>query len=102
MLLKTKGCEAVIAIDKCLSVTPIVKVHMLENVYEMLCESKIMYGIEMWGLSETWKELDNFHSRMWKKLMGILNCTASGCGEMELGRESKRGKCIGQTVIYWY
>jgi len=38
MLVKTKGCGAVIAIDKCLSVTPIVKVHMLENVYEMVCE----------------------------------------------------------------
>ena len=27
----------------------------------MLCESKIMYGIELWGLSEAqWKELDGF------------------------------------------
>jgi len=34
--------------------------------------------------------------------MGILNCTASVFGEVELGRESRRGKCIGQTVIYWY
>jgi len=35
MLVKTKGCEAVIAIDKCLSVTPIVK------VYETVCESTL-------------------------------------------------------------
>jgi hypothetical protein len=45
MMVKTKGYEALIAIDKCLSVTPSVKVHMLENIYEMVCESKIMYRI---------------------------------------------------------
>jgi hypothetical protein len=28
-------------------------------VYEMVYELKIMYGIEMWGFSEAWKELDN-------------------------------------------
>jgi len=28
---------------------------MLENVYEMVCESKTMYGIAVWGLSEAWK-----------------------------------------------
>jgi hypothetical protein len=25
----------------------------------MVYELKIMYGIEMWGFSEAWKELDN-------------------------------------------
>jgi len=28
-------------------------------VYEMASELKIMYGIEMWGFSKAWKELDN-------------------------------------------
>jgi hypothetical protein len=46
-LVKMKGDQALRAIDKCISVTPNIKVQMLENVYEMVCESKIMYGIEM-------------------------------------------------------
>ena len=43
MLVKTTGREALI--DKCLSVTPNVKVHMLENIHEMVCESKIIQGV---------------------------------------------------------
>ena len=38
LLVKTKGYQAVIAIDKCISVTPSVKVQMVENMYEMVCE----------------------------------------------------------------
>jgi hypothetical protein len=38
-------------------VTTDIKVEMLENIYEMVCESKIMYGIEIWGLNGAWKEV---------------------------------------------
>lgn len=31
---------------------------ILEDVYEMECESKLMYGVEMWALDEGWKEVD--------------------------------------------
>jgi len=34
---------------------------MSENIYERVCESKIMYGIEVRGLSEVWKELYKVH-----------------------------------------
>lgn len=30
---------------------------MLENIYEAICELKIICGMEMWKLSEAWKEL---------------------------------------------
>jgi hypothetical protein len=46
-LAKTEGYKAVILTDKCISVTPSVKVQMLGNVYEMVCEAKIMYGVEV-------------------------------------------------------
>jgi hypothetical protein len=48
-----------------------------------------MYGFEVWGLSEAWKEIDKTHSRFRKKLMGVPNCAASGFGEMEHGRDCK-------------
>jgi hypothetical protein len=46
-----------------------------------------MYEIEVWGLSEAWKESDKVLSRSYKKLMGILNCAANRSASMELGRE---------------
>jgi hypothetical protein len=61
-----------------------------------------VYGIEVWGLSEARKEIDKARSRFCKKLMGVPNCAASGFAEMELSREGRRGKCIGQIVKYWY
>jgi hypothetical protein len=40
---------------------------MLENMYGMVCESKIMYGIEVWGLNDAWKEVDKIHSTFCKQ-----------------------------------
>ena len=85
-----------------MSVTPSIKVQIIENRYEMLGESKITYGIEVWRLSESWKELGKVHRRFFKKLVGIPNCALNGLAEMELGRESRRGNCIGQILKYWY
>jgi hypothetical protein len=68
---------------------------MLQNTYEIVCESKIMYGNEMWGMSEAWKES---HIRFCKKLMAIQNCTPNEFAEMELGRKSRRGKCMAQII----
>ena len=31
-----------------------------------------------------------------KKLIGIVNCTANEFAEMQLSRESRRGKCLVQ------
>jgi hypothetical protein len=72
------------------------------NIYEMVCKSEIMYGIEVWGLNEAWKELDKVHSRFCKKLIGVPNCAANGFVEMELSRESRREKCLVQILKYWY
>jgi hypothetical protein len=58
---------AILAIDKCLSRTPNMRIQLLENVYEIVCESRMMYGAEIWGLDEGWKEVDIVHSRLCKK-----------------------------------
>lgn len=47
----------------------------------MLRKSKIMYGIELWRLSEAqWKELDKIQNRQvfCKNIMGTPNCVAYG------------------------
>jgi hypothetical protein len=43
------------------------RVKLLENIYEMVCESRWMYGAEMWGSEERWKEADIFQVRFCKK-----------------------------------
>jgi hypothetical protein len=38
-------------------------VKMLENIYEMMSESSIMYGTELWGVYDAWKQTDKIHDR---------------------------------------
>lgn len=45
-LAKTEVYEAVVPVEKCVPVTRCVKVQMLENVYEVVYETKIVYGFE--------------------------------------------------------
>ena len=59
----------------------------------MVCESKIVCGIEIGRLNGTWKEVDKIHSKFYKRLIGIQNYAANGFAEVELDRESRRGKC---------
>jgi hypothetical protein len=97
-----KGYQALRGIDKCIAVTPDIKMFMLENIYVMVRESKIMYGIEIWGLNGAWKEVDKMDSIFCIRIIGISNCAANGFAEMELGRESRRSKCLGRILKYWY
>jgi hypothetical protein len=46
----------------CIPLTPNIKIQMLENLYEMVCELQIMFSIEIWGLNGAWKEVDKVHS----------------------------------------
>jgi hypothetical protein len=39
---KVKGIQSLVATDKCLTRTPDMGVKLLENVYEMVCESRMM------------------------------------------------------------
>jgi hypothetical protein len=77
------------------------KVRTLENIYETLCESRIMHGIELRGLDEAWKDVDRIHGRFCKKILRLPRCAANGVAEMELGRYSGRGKAMWLAVKYW-
>ena len=64
---------------------------MLQNIYKVVCEYNIMYGIEVWACGEARIEYGKIHSRLCKKIMGVTNCAANGFAEIELGRDSRRG-----------
>jgi hypothetical protein len=51
-----------VAIEKRLTRTPDMEVKRLENVYEMVCESRMMYGVEIWRVEEGWKQIDKIDS----------------------------------------
>jgi len=51
-----------------------------------------VWGYNSKPLHEAWKEIDKTH-KFCKKLMGVPNCAAIRFAEMEVGRESMRGKC---------
>jgi len=35
----------------------------------MVCDSKVMYGIQLLRFTEAWEELDKVNGRIWKKLI---------------------------------
>jgi hypothetical protein len=45
-----KRNQTLAAAGKCLARTPDMRVKILENVYEIVCESRLMYGAEIRGL----------------------------------------------------
>jgi hypothetical protein len=61
----------------------------------------MMYGAEIWGLDEGWKETDIIHGRLCKKILGIPRFAANRVAEVELGRGSRRGKVLRLAVKYW-
>jgi hypothetical protein len=98
---KLKGLQSLVTIHKCLTRTPDMGVKLLGNVYEMVYESRMMYGVEIWGIEEGWKQIDKIHGRMCKKILGIPRFAANGVTELELGRDSRRGKVMNSLVTYW-
>lgn len=54
-----KGTQATVVIDRCLTKVPRnTDIKTSENIYDMACESKMMYGIEIFELGHHWIESD--------------------------------------------
>jgi hypothetical protein len=96
-----KGNQTLVAIDKCLARTPDMRVATLENIYEMLCESRMMYGVEMWGLEGGRKQIDRIHSKFCKVTLGMPRSAANNAAELELGSVSRRGKVLNRITKFW-
>jgi hypothetical protein len=60
-----------------------------------------MYGIEMWGLYEEWEKIDKIHCRFCKIILGVSRFSANNMAELELGRDSRRGKVLSMIAKYW-
>ena len=51
-LVTAKGYHSLLVVDKCVSVTPNIKIHTLESIYDIICGSEIRYEVEIWGFNE--------------------------------------------------
>jgi hypothetical protein len=52
-----KGHQSLVPTDKCLTRTVDMMVKLLENVYKMVCELRLMYGAKIRRLEEGWRRL---------------------------------------------
>jgi hypothetical protein len=47
------------------------KVKILENIYKMLSESRMIHAMEMWGSDGEEKEIDKIHRIFWKQIVEL-------------------------------
>jgi hypothetical protein len=52
MGIRTIGNQPLLAINKCLTRMPNMWLHVLQQIYEAMCESKILYGAEISGIGK--------------------------------------------------
>jgi hypothetical protein len=57
---EAKGNDTLTYADKCLERVILKNTQTLEDIYEMLCESRITYGVELWGLDKVCRKTDKY------------------------------------------
>jgi hypothetical protein len=71
------GKSALNSTNICVARAPNIEVKVLEQVHNALVESRMMTGVEIWGLEDGWKEVKKVHELFRKRLMGTPNTAAN-------------------------
>jgi hypothetical protein len=96
-----RGKSALNSINICMARAPNIEVKVAEQVYNALVESRMMAGVEIWGLEDGWKEIKKVHELFCKRVMGKPNTAANGACVRELGRTNGKDKVIERVLRYW-
>jgi hypothetical protein len=56
-----RGKSALNSINTCVARAPNIEVKVLKQVYNALVKSRMMTGVEIWGLEDGWKEIKKAH-----------------------------------------
>jgi hypothetical protein len=56
-----RGKSALNSINICVARAPNIEVKISEQLYNALVESRMMTGVEIWGLEDGWKEMGKIH-----------------------------------------
>jgi hypothetical protein len=70
-------------------------------MYDMVCESILMYGVDGGVAYKEWKEANTIHGRLCKKISVFPRFAANWVAELQLRRDSSRGKVLSWMVKYW-
>jgi hypothetical protein len=87
------GETALNSINMCLARAPNMGINMLEQLYVSLIESRMMTGVEIWGLDDGWREIGKVHEMFCKRIMGAPTAAASGACVKKLRRTNRKEKC---------
>jgi hypothetical protein len=90
----TRGKTALNSFNICLARVPNMGMLILEHLYVSLIESRMMSGVEIWGLDDEWREIGKVHEIFCKRIMGAPTAAASGALVKELGRTNKKEKVV--------
>jgi len=67
---------------------------MLEKIYRMICESRVLYGAEIWGIEgRGWEIVDRVQAKFCKKVFIIPRNAAMGTAESQ----RKDSKCCNEV-----
>jgi hypothetical protein len=76
-------------------------INILEQLYVSLIESRMMTGVEIWGLDDGWREIGKVHEIFCKRIMGAPTAATNGSCMKELGRTNKKEKVLERVFKYW-
>jgi hypothetical protein len=96
-----RGKSALYCINICVARASNIEVKVLEQVYNALVESRMMTGVEIWGVEDGWKVVKKVHELFCKRVMGTPNTAANGACVKELGRTNRKDKVMERVLRYW-
>jgi Ni,Fe-hydrogenase III large subunit len=71
-----------------------VNAKVMENIYEMFCGSRVLYGVEVWGVKREWEIGDKIRGRSLKEFIRSHRNTANRAAEWEFGRILTQARCL--------
>jgi hypothetical protein len=71
-----------------------VKAKVMENVYEMFCGPRVLYGVEVWVVRREWEIIDKIRGRSLKEFIRSPRNTANRTAEWEFGRILTQARCL--------
>jgi hypothetical protein len=93
-----RGKTALNSINICLARAPDMGINILEQLYVSLIESRMMTGVEIWGLDDGWREIGKVHEMFCKIIMWAPTEAADGEG---IGRANRKEKVLERLFKYW-
>jgi hypothetical protein len=77
------------------------RINILEQLYVTLVESRMMTGVEIWGLDDGWRGIGKVHDMFCKRIMGAPTAATNGACVKELGRTNRKEKVLEKVFKYW-